>query len=108
MQAWNKVRIPELLYIDEDEYLISVAMNRRHLTEGQKAVLANEYMKGLSKKRESEAGKKEVTIREIKRGNIDEETVSPSYEEQERSRKKASNKFNKGNISSGTVADKIN
>ena len=68
-------------------------MNRRHLTEGQKAVLANEYMKGLSKKRESEAGKKEVTIREIKRGNIDEETVSPSYEEQERSRKIASERW---------------
>jgi len=45
-----EVRIPELLYVDEDEYLISVAMNRRHLTEGQKAVLANEYRKILSKK----------------------------------------------------------
>jgi len=33
-------------------------LNRRHLIEGQKAVLANEYMKALSKKRESEAGKK--------------------------------------------------
>jgi len=45
-----EVRIPELLYVDEDEYLISVAMNRRHLTEGQKAVLANEYRKILSEK----------------------------------------------------------
>jgi len=53
-------------------------MNRRHLAEGQKAVLANEYMRILSKKCESEAGKKAVTIREIKRGNIDEETVSQS------------------------------
>jgi len=45
-----EVRIPELLYVDEDEFLISVAMNRRHLTEGQKAVLANEYRRILSKK----------------------------------------------------------
>ena len=73
-----EVRIPELVGIDEDEYLISVTMNRRHLTEGQKAVLANEYRKILSKKRQSEAGKKAVTIREIKRGNIDSETVSES------------------------------
>jgi len=89
-----EVRIPELLYVDEDEYLISVAMNRRHLTEGQKAVLANEYRKILSTKRQSEAGKKAVTIREIKRGNIDEETVSTSMnEEQERSRKIASERW---------------
>jgi len=45
-----EVRIPELLYIDEDEYFISVALNRRHLTEGQKAVLANNYSKILSEK----------------------------------------------------------
>jgi len=36
--------------VDEDEYLISVALNRRHLTEGQKAVLANNYSTILSKK----------------------------------------------------------
>jgi len=82
--------------VDEDECLISVALNRRHLTEGQKAVLANEYMKGLSKKRRSEAGKKAVTIREIKRGNIDEATVASTMnEDQDRSRKEASNKFNR-------------
>jgi len=84
-------------------------MNRRHLTEGQKAVLANEYMKVLSKRRESEAGKKAVTIREIKRGNIDKETVSTSMnEDQDRSRKEASNKFNRGNILGETVSSKIN
>jgi len=33
-----------------DRYLISVALNGRHLTEGQKAVLANNYSKILSKK----------------------------------------------------------
>jgi len=69
-------------------------MNRRHLTEGQKAVLANNYSTILSKKRESEAGKKAVTIREIKKGNIDVETVSSSMnEEQERSRKIASERW---------------
>jgi hypothetical protein len=84
-------------------------MNRRHLTEGQKAVLANEYMKVLSKRRESEAGKKAVTIREIKRGNIDKETVSTSMnEDQDRSRKEASNKFNRGNILGKTISSKIN
>jgi len=55
---------------------------------------ANEYRKILSEKRQSEAGKKAVTVREIKRGNIDVETVSSSInEEQERSRKEASDKF---------------
>ena len=57
---------------------------------GQKAVLANEYRKVISEKKQSEAGKKAVTIREIKKGNIDEDTLSQSYdEEQERSRKLA-------------------
>jgi N6-adenosine-specific RNA methylase IME4 len=88
-----EVRIPdlELVGIDEDEYLISVTMNRRHLTEAQKAVLANEYRKILSKKRQSEAGKKAVTIREIKRGNIDSDTVSESIKVD--TRKIASEKF---------------
>jgi len=40
----------EELYMDQNKWLISVALNRRHLTEGQKAVLANEYMKKLSEK----------------------------------------------------------
>jgi len=87
-----EVRIPELLYVDEDEYLISVAMNRRHLTEGQKAVLANEYRKILSEKRETEAGKKAINARWHPEREYDEETVSPSYEE-ERSRKIASERW---------------
>jgi N6-adenosine-specific RNA methylase IME4/ParB-like chromosome segregation protein Spo0J len=86
-----EVRIPDLVGIDEDEYLISVTMNRRHLTEAQKAVLANEYRKILSKKRQSEAGKKAATIREIKRGNIDSDTVSESIKVD--TRKIASEKF---------------
>ena len=84
-----EVRVPELIDISADEYLISVALNRRHLSEGQKAVLANEYRKVISEKKQSEAGKKAVTIREIKKGNIDEANVSQSIEELERSRKLA-------------------
>jgi hypothetical protein len=64
-----------------------------HLTEGQKAVLANEYRKILSKKRQSEAGKKAATIREIKRGNIDSDTVSESIKAEVDTRKIASDKF---------------
>jgi len=135
----------------------------RYLTEGQKAVLANNYSKILSKKLNEdknndqprdekgrflpleetvstngdeekdrsrkmaaerwkvsewkvrmvqeieEAGKKAVTIREIKRGNIDEATVASTMnEDQDRSRKEASNKFNRGNILGETVSSKIN
>jgi len=51
-------------------------------------------MRILSKKRESEDGKKGVSIREIKRGNIDEETVSTSMnEKQERSLKIAAKRW---------------
>ena len=60
---------------------------------GHKAVLANEYRKVISEKKQSEAGKKAVTIREIKKGNIDEANVSQSIEEQDRSRTIASEKF---------------
>ena len=64
------------------------------LPEGQKAYLANEYRKVLSEKRQSEAGKKAVTIREIKRGHIDEETVSsPISAERDRSRAEAASRF---------------
>ena len=46
------------------------------------------------KKKQSEAGKKAVTIREIKKGNIDEDTLSQSYDEaQERSRKLAAERM---------------
>ena len=58
-----EVRIPELIDISDDEYLISVALNRRHLSEGQKAVLANEYRKVISEKIQSEAGKKAINAR---------------------------------------------
>jgi len=89
-----EVRIPELLYIDEDEYLISVAMNRRHLTEGQKAILANEYMKALSKKRESEAGEKANEVRWHSNISSDETAVSSSdKDEVDRSRKLAAERL---------------
>jgi len=67
------------------------------LTEGQKAVLANEYMKGLSKKRESEAGKKANEVRWHSNNSSDEITViSSDKDEVDRSHKEASNKFNRG------------
>jgi len=69
-------------------------MNRRHLTEGQKAVLANEYRKILSEKAKTQRAKIAVTQREINRGNILEDTVASKInEEQERSRKIASERW---------------
>ena len=90
-----EVRIPELLYVDEDEYLISVAMNRRHLTEGQKAVLANEYRKILSEKAKKERAEIAVTQSEINRGNILSDTVTDKMNERHEvdTRKEASDKF---------------
>jgi len=90
-----EVRIPELLYVDEDEFLISVAMNRRHLTEGQKAVLANEYRKILSEKAKKERAEIAVIQREINRGNILSETVTDKLNERHEvdTRKEASDKF---------------
>jgi len=88
-----EVRIPELLYVDEDEYLISVAMNRRHLTEGQKAVLANEYRKILSEKRQSEAGKIKANARWHPDKEYSSDTVSEQHENKVNTRKEASDKF---------------
>ena len=69
-------------------------MNRRHLTEGQKAVLANEYRKILSKKRQSEAGKKANEVRWHSNNSSDSDTLTESEKnEADPSRKEASNKF---------------
>jgi len=89
-----EVRIPELLYVDEDEYLISVAMNRRHLTEGQKAVLANEYRKILSKKLNVDKNS-DQPHNEKGRFLPISETVSENGNEKEKNdaRKEASEKF---------------
>ena len=38
------------LYMDQNKWLISVALDRSQPTDGQKAVLANNYSKILSKK----------------------------------------------------------
>jgi len=67
-------------------------MNRRHLTEGQKAVLANEYRKVLSEKAKTQRAE---IANAVKYGKSSlEDTVSPKDdEEQERSRKVASDKF---------------
>jgi N6-adenosine-specific RNA methylase IME4/ParB-like chromosome segregation protein Spo0J len=76
------VRIPELIDISEDEYLISVALNRRHLSEGHEAVLANEYRKVISKEAESKAGMKANEVRW--HGNeSDSANVSESDKEKE-------------------------
>jgi len=81
--------------VDEDEYLISVALNRRHLTEGQKAVLANEYRKILSEKAKKERVEIAVTQREINRGNILSDTVTDKMNERHEvdTHKEASYKF---------------
>jgi len=71
-----EVRIPELVGIDEDEYLISVTMNRRHLTEGQKAVLANEYRKILSEKAKKQRGENAIEKRWRPEQKYLSETVS--------------------------------
>jgi len=72
----------EELYMDQNKWLISVALDRRHLTEGQKAVLANEYMRILSKKRESETGKKAINARWHPDKEYDEATVASTYEDE--------------------------
>jgi len=95
------------LYMDQNKWLISVALDRRHLTEGQKAVLANEYREILSEKAKKQRAGIANAVKYGK-SSLEATVSSKDDEEQERSRKKASNKFNKGNISSGTVADKIN
>jgi len=79
--------------VDEDEYLISVAMNRRHLTEGQKAVLANEYMKILSKKAKTQRAE---IANAVKYGKVSlSETVTDKESERHEvdTRKEASGKF---------------
>jgi len=40
--------------MDQDGYLISIALNKRYMTVGQKAVLANNYSKILSNEAEEE------------------------------------------------------
>ncbi|MEM0124304.1 MAG: MT-A70 family methyltransferase [Candidatus Micrarchaeaceae archaeon] len=73
-----EVRIPDLGNMSEDEYLVSVALNRRHLTEGQKAMLALEYQKILSARLQSEAGKKAINERWHPEGYVSED-VSETY-----------------------------
>ena len=80
-----EVRVPELIDISADEYLISVALNRRHLSEGQKAVLANEYRKVISEK----AVKTKLEKARAVKAGVSMEETSASIEEQERSRKLA-------------------
>jgi hypothetical protein len=66
----------EGIYMDQNKWLISVALSRRHLTEGQKAVLENEYREILSKKFSSDAGKKANDVRWHSEDASVSETVS--------------------------------
>ena len=71
-----EVRVPELIDISADEYLISVALNRRHLSEGQKAVLANEYRKVISEMALKERGLKGALVTNKSLYGIDDERLS--------------------------------
>ena len=69
-------------------------MNRRHLSEGQKAVLANEYRKVISERALKERGLKGALVTNKSLYGIEDERLeadvsSKRIEEQERSRKLA-------------------
>jgi N6-adenosine-specific RNA methylase IME4/ParB-like chromosome segregation protein Spo0J len=87
-----EVRIPELLYVDEDEYFISVALNRRHLTEGQKAVLANNYREILSEKAKKQRAEIANAVKYGK-PSLEITVISKDNGKQERSRKIASEEY---------------
>ena len=53
-----EVRVPELIDISEDEYLISVALNRRQLSEGQRAALMVEYANAITRRHNKEKAEK--------------------------------------------------
>jgi len=72
------LRFPRIV---PDRYLISVALNRRHLTEGQKAVLANNYSTILSEKLSSDAGKIKANARWHPDKEYSSETVSEQHDE---------------------------
>jgi len=59
-------------------------MNRRHLTEGKKGVLANNYSTILSKKLSSEAGKIKANARWHPDEEYSSETVSEQHDEKEK------------------------
>ena len=61
--------------------LISVALNRKNLTEGQKAVLANNYSAILIEKLPSDAGKKAINARWHPDKEYVSEIVSETYNE---------------------------
>jgi len=80
--------------MEQNKWLISVALNRRHLTEGQKAVLANNYSTILSEKLSSDAGKKAINARWHPDKEYDEATVAFTYEDEvNRSRKLAAERL---------------
>ena len=107
--------------------LISVALNRRHLTEGQKAVLANEYRKILSEKAKKQRAVNAIEKRWRPEQKYLSETVTGKYNEGQKavlannyreilSRKAKEQRakiavtqreINRGNISEETVSSKM-
>ncbi len=87
----------ELIDISEDEYLISVALNRRYLSEGQKAVLANEYKKVISERALKERGLKGALVTNKSLYGIEDERLSVTVSDKRTetdTRKLAAKKFN--------------
>ena len=77
----------EELYMDQNKWLISVALDRSQLTEGQKAVLANNYSKILSEKLSSEAGKEKANARWHPESECNSENVSEQHNQNNKKEK---------------------
>jgi len=65
-----------LLCMDQGGYLISIGLNKKHMTVGQKAVLANNYSTILSEKLSPEARKIKANARWHPDKEYSSETVS--------------------------------
>lgn len=68
-------------------FLNLFALNRRHLTEGQKAVLANDYSAILSEKLSSEAGKEKANARWHPESECNSENVSEQHNQNNKKEK---------------------
>jgi hypothetical protein len=64
-----------LLCMDQGGYLILIRLNKKHMTVGQEASLANNYSTILSKKLSSDAGKIKGNARWHSELEYDSETV---------------------------------
>jgi len=73
--------------MEQNQWLISVALNRRHLMERQKAVLASNYSKILSKKLSSDAGKIKANARWHPEGEYSSDKVSEQHNQNNKKEK---------------------